>query len=51
MNDFVVKALEIIFGIWLVNYFMSFLFGIDVIDYVKVFFEKLIYGKTPSNDD
>lgn len=51
MNDIVAKLLEIIFGVWFVNCIMSILFGIDIIDYVHKLLDRIIYGKTPSDDD
>ena len=42
---FVEDCLSVIFGMWLVNLMIDFLFGIDVIGYVKVFIETRLLNK------
>jgi len=42
MNDIVIAVLEGVFGIWVINTMVEFLFDIDLIGYVRQLLKKLL---------
>lgn len=41
MNNFVINALGVIFGIWFLNTIIYMLFDIDIIEYIRKLFDKI----------
>lgn len=51
MNDIVCRGLEIIFGIWLLNFFSSMFLGIDFIETIQKFVDKMLNERKSNEND
>lgn len=51
MNDIVCIGLEIIFGVWLLNFFSWMLLGIDFIEVIQKFITKILNEKNSNEKD
>jgi len=50
MNEIVVHSLEIIFGIWLINFSSEFFLGIDILEKISILLNRLIFEKTKTDE-
>lgn len=51
MNDIVCRGLEIIFGVWLLNFFLSMFLRIDLIETIQKFIDKMLNERKSIEND
>ena len=50
INEIVMHGLEVIFGIWILNWFSEMLLGINFLEKIISALNRIIYGK-PKDDE